>query len=111
MLDLANLDLSGIQEPRAQTLIRELLAIISEQGAALQAAREEIRQLHDELNRLKGEQGRPQVKPNPPQADGHGPLLRAGAADAAAVDEAQSASRLWRGPPEATGGRQPARDP
>jgi len=61
MLDLESLDLSGIQEPHAQALIRELLAIVSEQGVGLQAAREEIRQLHDELNRLKGEQGRPRA--------------------------------------------------
>lgn len=70
MLDLTTLDLSGIQEPRAQTLIRELLATISEQGAALQAARAEIQSLRDEVNRLKGEQGRPQIKPNATPAAG-----------------------------------------
>ncbi len=66
MLDLATLDLSGIHEPQAQTLIRDLLQIIGEQGAAQLAARAEIQALRDELNRLKGEQGRPQIRPNAP---------------------------------------------
>jgi Transposase IS66 family len=68
MVDLRTLELSGIIEPRAQTLIQALLAIIAEQAEALQQARAEIQQLRDEINRLNGEQGRPTVKPNTPAA-------------------------------------------
>ncbi|MCP4557310.1 MAG: transposase [Herbaspirillum sp.] len=40
-----------------------LLNIIEEQAAGWRAAQEEIQRLRDEINRLKGEQGKPKFKP------------------------------------------------
>lgn len=69
MLD--DLDLSAIQDERARALIVRLLNLIEDLTADLRAAQEEIQRLRDENNRLKGEQGKPNVKPNtpPPPAD------------------------------------------
>jgi hypothetical protein len=63
---LADLDRSGIQDERARTLIVRLLNLIEDQVADLRAAQEELQRLRDELNRLKGEQGTPAIKPNTP---------------------------------------------
>jgi hypothetical protein len=62
MLD--DLDLTGIQDERARALIVRLLNLIEDLSADLRAAQEEIQRLRDENNRLKGEQGKPTVKPN-----------------------------------------------
>jgi hypothetical protein len=59
-----NLDLSGIHEPNARILVEMLLNQIEELSADLRQARITIQQLRDEINRLKGEQGKPDVKAN-----------------------------------------------
>jgi len=59
-----NLDLSGIHEPNARILVEMLLNQIEELSADLRQARIAIQQLRDEINRLKGEQGKPDVKAN-----------------------------------------------
>ena len=64
MLD--DLDLTGISDDRARALIVRLLNLIEDLTADLRAAQEEIQRLRDEINRLKGEQGKPDVKPNTP---------------------------------------------
>src|SRR5689334_14391976 len=64
MLD--DLDLSAIQDERAHALIVRLLNLIEDLTADLRAAQEEIQRLRDENNRLKGEQGKPAIKPNTP---------------------------------------------
>ena len=61
---LENLDLSGIQEENARKLVKILLNQIEELSASLRDARIEIQQLRDEINRLKGEQGKPDIKGN-----------------------------------------------
>jgi hypothetical protein len=61
---LADLDLTGIQDERARTLIVRLLNLLEDQAADLRAAQDEIQRLRDEINRLKGEQGKPDIKPN-----------------------------------------------
>jgi hypothetical protein len=61
---LEDLDLSGIQEENARKLVKILLNQIEELSASLGDARAEIQQLRDEINRLKGEQGKPKVKAN-----------------------------------------------
>jgi hypothetical protein len=68
---LADLDLTGIQDERARALIVHLLNLIEDQAADLRAAQEELQRLRDEINRLKGEQGKPDIKPNtkPPATD------------------------------------------
>jgi hypothetical protein len=59
-----NLDLTGIQEENACQLVKILLNQVEELSASLRDARIEIQQLRDENNRLKGEQGKPNVKAN-----------------------------------------------
>jgi hypothetical protein len=61
---LENLDLSGIQEENARKLVKILLNQIEELSASLRDAHIEIQQLRDENNRLKGEQGKPNIKGN-----------------------------------------------
>jgi hypothetical protein len=69
MLD--DLDLSGISDERARALIVRLLNLIEDLTADLRAAQEQIQHLQDENNRLKGEQGKPDITPNkaPPSPD------------------------------------------
>jgi hypothetical protein len=71
MLD--DLDLAGIQDERARALIVRLLNLIEDLSADLRAAQEEIQRLRDENNHLKGEQGKPTLKPNaaPPASTDH----------------------------------------
>ena len=65
-----NLDLSGIHEENARTLVKMLLNQIEELSGDLRQARTTIQQLRDEINLLKGEQGKPDVKANVPPQDG-----------------------------------------
>ena len=69
MLD--DLDLAGIEDERARALIVRLLNLIEDLAADLRVAQEELQRLRDENNRLKGEQGTPDIKPNtpPPSTD------------------------------------------
>ena len=62
MLD--DLDLNAIQDENARQLIRRLLNLIEQLSADLREAQLEIQRLRDENNRLKGEQGKPKIKPN-----------------------------------------------
>jgi hypothetical protein len=70
MLD--DLDLAGIQDERARALIVRLLNLIEDLSADLRAAQDEIQRLRDENNHLKGEQGKPTIKPDtPPPSPDH----------------------------------------
>src|SRR6266436_5041342 len=64
---LAELDLSNIPDERARALVQRLLNVLEGVMADLQAAQAENQRLRDEINRLKGEQGAPAIKPNTPQ--------------------------------------------
>lgn len=64
---LEDLDLNSIADDRARELVRQLLNLLEGVMADLRAAQAEIQRLHDEINRLKGEQGQPTIKPNTPQ--------------------------------------------
>ena len=59
-----DLDLNAIQEENAREIVRRLLNMIEELSAGLGEARAEIQRLRDEVNRLKGEQGKPNIKGN-----------------------------------------------
>lgn len=59
-----NLDLTSIQDENARELIGRLLNLIEKQAADLRDAQAEIQRLRDEVNRLKGEQGKPKIKGN-----------------------------------------------
>lgn len=62
MLD--DLDLSAIEDHHARALIVRLLNLIEDLSTDLREAQAENQRLRDEINRLKGEQGKPDVKPN-----------------------------------------------
>ena len=69
---LEDLDLHSIADEQARELVRRLLNVLEDVMAALRAAQAENQRLRDEINRLKGEQGRPKVQfntPQPPRTD------------------------------------------
>ena len=61
---LEDLDLSGLPDERSGALVQSLLNLIETLTGDLRAAQAETQRLRDELTRLKGEQGKPHVKPN-----------------------------------------------
>ncbi len=61
------IDLSSISIENARELIRRLMNLIEKLSADLRDAQIEIRRFRDENNRLKGEQGKPEVKGNTPK--------------------------------------------
>jgi hypothetical protein len=64
---LEELDLHSIADEQARELVRRLLNLLEDVRADLRAAQAEIQRLRNEINRLKGEQGQPTIKPNTPQ--------------------------------------------
>ena len=58
----------GILSEKARECIVRLLNIIEDLTAALWSAQAEIQRLRDENNRLKGEQGKPNIKANAPKS-------------------------------------------
>ena len=63
---LEDLDLHSIVDEQARALVRRLLNMLEDVMADLRAAQAENQRLRDEINRLKGEQGRPKVQSNTP---------------------------------------------
>ena len=63
---LEDLDLHSIADEQARELVRRLLNLLEDVRADLRAAQAEIQRLRNEINRLKGEQGQPTIKPNTP---------------------------------------------
>jgi hypothetical protein len=59
-----NIDLSAILEEKTRELVKGLLNFIEQLSSSLCEARAEIQRLRDENNRLKGEQGKPNIKAN-----------------------------------------------
>lgn len=67
-----DLDLTRITDEHTRELVVRLLNLIETLAADLRAAQAEIQRLRDEINRLKGEQGKPTIKPNkPPESTDH----------------------------------------
>jgi hypothetical protein len=64
---LEDLDLNSIADDRARELVRQLLNLLEDVMTDLRVAHAENQRLRDEINRLKGEQGRPTIKSNQPQ--------------------------------------------
>jgi len=61
---LENMDLSKIQDESTRQLVVQLMNLVEALSADLRDAQAEIQRLRDENNRLKGEQGKPQIKGN-----------------------------------------------
>ena len=65
-----NPDSMGFDDKEAiKTLVVNLLNIIEKQGKAIEELRKENQSLKDEINRLKGEKGMPNIKPNVPRKE------------------------------------------
>jgi hypothetical protein len=64
---LADLDLGGLPDERTRALVSGLLNLVEAVTDDLRAAQREIQRLRDEVNRLKGEQGKPTFKPTTPK--------------------------------------------
>lgn len=58
------IDLSRIQDVNARELVTRLMNLVEKLSADLRDAQIEIQRLRDEVNRLKGEQGKPKIKGN-----------------------------------------------
>ncbi len=58
-----DLDLTSITDEWTRELVVRLLNLIETLAADLRAAQAEIQRLRDQINRLKGEQGKPNVNP------------------------------------------------
>jgi hypothetical protein len=61
---LEGCDLSQIQDEQAKELIIRLLNLVEGLSADLREAQQENQRLRDEIARLKGEKGKPNIKPN-----------------------------------------------
>jgi hypothetical protein len=69
---LEELDLSRIGDLYARECVRRLLDLVEQQAVTVRALQGENQRLRDEIARLKGEQGKPDIKgntPKPPAAD------------------------------------------
>ena len=53
-----------IQDPQIKAIFIELFNIIEELASENRTLKKENQQLRDEVNRLKGENGKPDIKPN-----------------------------------------------
>jgi hypothetical protein len=75
-----DLDLTRIIDEHTREQVVRLLNLIETLGVDLRAAQAEIQRLRDEVNRLKGEQGKPSVKPGTkPTATDHSSATAASA--------------------------------
>jgi hypothetical protein len=67
-----DIELNAIQEENARELVKRLLNMVEQQSREIRELRVENQRLRDEVNRLKGEQGKPDIKGNKvssPKAD------------------------------------------
>jgi len=64
MLDEAQLN--RIQDPDIRRVVQQLANLLEQALADIDTLRAENQRLKDEINRLKGEQGKPNIKPNKP---------------------------------------------
>lgn len=63
-----NIDLGKILDEKTRELVKRLLNFIEQLSSSLREAQVEIQRLRDENNRLRGEQGQPDIKANVAEA-------------------------------------------
>lgn len=63
-MDLPDLDLTTIPDPATRASIQQVLNLVETLAAEVVRLRALVQAQQDEINRLKGEQGKPNVKPN-----------------------------------------------
>jgi len=68
VLKSIQLDLERIEDLNTKRLVSVLLNLVEEVASENAMLRHENQVLKDEINRLKGEQGKPDIKPNKPKA-------------------------------------------
>ena len=66
---LENFDPSAIEDEGVRQVVMSLMNLVETLHAKVQEQAEEIQHLCDEINRLKGEQGKPKIKANKPMPD------------------------------------------
>ena len=66
---IPEIDLNEIEDAKMRELVVGLLNIIEDLSANMTRLQEENQRLRDEVNRLKGEQGKPDIKPNKKRRD------------------------------------------
>jgi hypothetical protein len=66
---LEEFDPKSIEDERLRQVFISLMNLVEAQSAKLAEQAEEIQRLRDEVNRLKGEQGKPKIKGNQPKPD------------------------------------------
>ena len=64
ILEQLSIHLDSIQDENIKATIQSLFNIIEDQAATISQQQKEIQRLRDEISRLKGEQGKPKIKPN-----------------------------------------------
>src|ERR1700733_14164825 len=57
-----SIDTDNIKDPVLRSIFTQLLGLIESQAAKIKGLEEENQQLRDENNRLKGEQGKPNIR-------------------------------------------------
>ncbi len=60
--EVLNLSLDSIEDPKIKEAIRALFNLIEHQAQTIREQAEENQRLRDEINRLRGEQGKPNIK-------------------------------------------------
>jgi hypothetical protein len=66
---LENVDPNTIEDETVRQVVLHLMNMVENLLVKVQGKDEEIQRLRDEINRLKGEQGKPDIKPNKPGRD------------------------------------------
>ena len=66
---LENFDPNSIEDQTVRQVVLSLMNLVENLYAKVQEQAEEIQRLRDENNRLKGEQGKPNIKANKPAPD------------------------------------------
>ena len=69
LIEALDIDLDGIVDPNMRRCIVGLLNIVQQQSTEIALLREENQKQKDEIARLKGEQGKPDIKPSTKSGD------------------------------------------